>query len=258
MRQGAEHGAWGRVWEAARRVRAPIARGLDLIFPPEPLDGGPRPQTTGLSVEGWSRARFLEAPVCDGCGAPFEYDQGPGVRCAPCQTRPPVVDRVRAACVYDDPVRALILGFKHADRVELAPMFARWIGRAARELIEDAEAIAPVPLHRSRLIVRRYNQAAEIARPLARRFDRQYLADALVRVRDTGHQGGRSGTGRRRNVEGAFAVPADRLRFVRGRRVLLIDDVTTTGATLDACARALKKAGARAVDAAVVARVQRD
>jgi ComF family protein len=113
-----------------------------------------------------------------------------------------------------------------------------------------------VPLHASRLFRRRYNQAAEIARPLARLWSTDYLADTLVRRRDTGAQAGRSGTARRRNVAAAFTVPDGQRRKVEGRRILLIDDVLTTGATLEACARALRAAGAAAVDAAVIARVK--
>jgi ComF family protein len=231
-------------------------RGLDLVFPPQALDGGPTPMSPGLSPEIWSRIRFIDGPVCDGCGAPFDYDLGPGARCASCQARPRAFDAARAACIYEDGSRDPILKLKHADRLDLAPLLARWISRSARELIGEADAIAPVPLHPWRLIRRRYNQAAEIARPLAAMTGRRYLPDAVVRKKPTPSQAGKSGEGRRRNMSGAFAVPDGRVRQVEGRRILLIDDVLTTGATLDACARALKGAGAARVDVAVVARVQ--
>jgi len=149
-----------------------------------------------------------------------------------------------------------VLKFKHGDRTEHAGLFARWIGRAAADLVEDADAIAPVPLHPTRLLARRFNQAAEIARPLAKTANLEFVPDSLVRTRMTETQGGKSGRGRHRNVKGAFAVPENRRRFVKGRRILLIDDVMTTGATLDACAKALLAGGARAVDCAVVARVR--
>jgi len=185
---------------------------------------------------------------------PFEYDIGG--RCAACLAQPRAFARARAACLYDDASRDLILKFKHADRIDLARLFARWIGRAAAELLAEADAVAPVPLHPTRLLGRRYNQAAEIARPLARTHRLVYLPDALVRARRTDSQGGKSGSGRRRNVAGAFSVPDARRRQVEGRRVVLIDDVLTTGATAEACAKALLKAGARSVDVAVVARVR--
>ncbi len=225
-----------------------------MLFPPQALDGGPRPMAGGFSAETWSRIRFLDGPVCDGCGAPFEYD--PGARCAACLARPRAFDAARAACLYDETSREPILQLKHADRLDLAPLFARWLSRSARELIEEADAIAPVPLHPLRLLRRRYNQAAEIARPLAALTGTPYLPDALVRRRATATQGGKSGSGRRRNVAGAFETPAARRRQVEGLRILLIDDVLTTGATAEGCARALKAAGAVRVDLAVVARVQ--
>ena len=227
---------------------------LDMLFPPQALDGGPRPLAGGFSALAWSRIRFLDGPVCDGCGAPFEFD--PGARCAACLAKPRAFDAARAACLYDEASRDPILKLKHADRLDLAPMLARWISRSARELIEEADAIAPVPLHPLRLLRRRYNQAAEIARPLSVLTGTPYLPDALVRRRATATQAGRSGSGRKRNVAGAFEVPEARRKQVEGLRILLIDDVLTTGATAEGCARALKAAGAARVDLAVVARVQ--
>ena len=234
------------------RVREAVRLAADWVFPQHRFDGA-RALEAGMAPDAWSKVVFLEAPVCDGCGSPFEFPM-PG-RCAACQAKPFVFARARAACLYDEASRDLILRFKHADRVDHAQLFARWVGRAAAELLEEADAIAPVPLHRMRLLKRRYNQAAEIARPLARRAGLEYLPDALVRRRSTESQGAKSGGARRRNVQGAFEVPEARRKHVKGRRVLLIDDVLTTGATADACAKALLKAGARAVDLAVVARV---
>ena len=208
----------------------------------------------GFTADAWGRIRFLDGPVCDGCGAPFAYD--PGARCAACLAKPRAFDAARAACLYDETSREPILQLKHADRVDLAPMFARGLSRAARQLIDESDAIVPVPLHPFRLLRRRYNQAAEIARPLAAISGTPYLADALVRRRATETQGGKSGSGRLRNVAGAFHVPARRAERVAGLRILLIDDVLTTGATAEGCARALKAAGATQVNLAVVARVQ--
>jgi ComF family protein len=250
----AEDGGFGSRWKPGPRAGALWRGALDLLFPPQTIDAGPRPLAGGFSGAAWSRIRFLDGPVCDGCGAPFEYDLG--ARCAACTARPRAFDAARAACLYDETSRDPILKLKHADRVDLAPLLARWISRAASGLIEEADAIAPVPLHPLRLLRRRYNQAAEIARPLAELTGTPYLPDALVRKRATPTQGGRSGSGRRRNVAGAFEVPRARRERVAGLRILLVDDVLTTGATAEACARALKAAGAARVDVAVVARVQ--
>lgn len=207
--------------------------------------------TPGFSAEAWTRIAFIDGPVCDGCGSPYEFELS--TRCADCQAKPRAFGRARAACLYDDASRGPILQLKHADRTDIAPLFARWISRAAWPLIEDADAVVPVPLHPSRLLGRRFNQAAEIARPLSRLTGLDYLPGALIRVKATETQGGKSGSGRRRNVAAAFAAgPAG----AAGRRVLLIDDVMTTGATLEGCARALLAAGAASVDVAVVARVK--
>ena len=217
---------------AALRARGLLRAAVDVVMPPLALDrarGAGAMQSPGLSAEAWSKIAFLETPVCDGCGAPQAYDAGPDARCPACLSHKRAFDRVRAAVSYDD---------------------------ASRDLIEDADAIVPVPLHPTRLITRRFNQAAEIARPLARRAALPYLPDVLIRRRDTKSQGGRSASGRRRNVQAAFAVPRRAWPKVAGKRILLIDDVLTTGATAEGCARVLKAAGASAVHVAAVARVQ--
>jgi ComF family protein len=249
----AQDGASRARWKPPARVTA-FAQGLlDLVLPPRAFDGQAA-LTSGLSAAAWNRITFLDGPVCDGCGAPFAYDAGE-IRCALCQARPRAFARTRAACLYDEHSRDLILKLKHADRTDLSGLFARWLSRSAADLLDEAEAVVPVPMHRSRLLRRRYNQAAEIARPLCAMSGRPYLPDALVRRRDTDSQGGKSATGRRRNVAAAFAVPEPRRHRVIGRKVLLIDDVLTTGATAEGCARALLAAGATQVTLAVVARV---
>jgi ComF family protein len=245
----------GRLAVAARVV---ASGALDPLLPPRPLDEASRQEVAshGLTSWAWSRINFIEAPLCDGCGSAFDYDPGAGVRCAACAARALAFDRARAACVYDEHSRDLILKLKHADRTDLAKTFARWIARAAADILPEADAVAPVPLHRARLLARRYNQAAEIARPLARLAGLAYFPDALVRRRSTGNQGGKSAQARRRNVAAAFVVPESWRRRVAGARVLLVDDVLTTGATAEGCARALKAAGAARVDLAVIARVK--
>jgi ComF family protein len=240
----------------ALHLRRAAAGALDQLIPPRALDGGDGAlHWRGLTPDAWGRISFIAEAVCDGCGAPFDYDRGPGARCAACARRTSALDRVRAACLYDSPVRELILALKHGDRTDLSDLFAHWIARAAADLLPDTDGVIPVPLHRWRLLTRRYNQAAEIARPLARRAGVAYFPDALVRRRSTGTQGGKSGEARRRNVAGAFATPPAWRGRVAGRRLLLIDDVFTTGATAEGCAEALKAAGAARVDIAVIARV---
>ena len=236
-----------------------LGRGVaDLLLPPLAHDSPEAAASAGMTPRAWSRVAFLEDPVCDGCGAGFEMDGGPfaAARCAACLAQPYAFDRARAACVYDDASRGLILKFKHGDQQPFAPLFARWIARSAAPLLDQADAVVPVPLHRLRLLSRRFNQAAEIARPLARDAGLDYLPDALIRTTHTTTQGGKSARGRRLNVRKAFEVSEAGRRRIKGRRILLVDDVLTTGATAEACARALIEAGARAVDLAVVARVR--
>ena len=242
------------------RVKPAAAAFLNIVMPPRPLDeavgGQGLVQSHGLTALAWSRISFIEAPVCDGCGAPFDFDLGPGVRCIACQSRTPAFDRARAACLYNEHSRDLILKLKYADRLDLSPLLARWLARGAADILVGADAVVPVPLHPWRLLKRRYNQAAEVARPLARQTGLAYWPDAVIRKRATETQGGKSGAGRRRNVAGVFAVPDRWRRRIEGRRIILVDDVLTTGATAEGCARALKGAGAAQVDVAVIARVK--
>jgi ComF family protein len=186
----------------------------------------------------------------------FYKETAPGdSRCALCIARPPPFARARAALLYDDGCRGLILSFKHGDRTDLAPVFARWLARAGAELLGDADLLVPVPLHRWRLFHRRYNQSALLARLLARTSGVPMLPDLLIRHRATPSQGGLGRRGRVRNVAGAFALHSRLARRADGRRVLLIDDVHTTGATLGECARLLRRAGAARVDVLTLARV---
>ena len=258
-----QDGGWRERLEAGRSQVALGLRSLgrsaaDLLMPPLAHDSPEATASPGLTADAWARVVFLEDPVCDGCGAGFEMDGGPfaSPRCAACLAQPYAFDRARAACVYDEASRGLILKFKHGDHQPFAPLFARWLSRSAAPLLDEADAVVPVPLHRFRLLSRRFNQAAEVARPLARRAGLDYLPDALIRQTHTGTQGGKSARGRRLNVRKAFAVTEEGRRRIKGRRILLVDDVLTTGATAEACARALIEAGARAVDLAVIARVR--
>lgn len=240
-----------RLWRAGATV-------LDAVLPPRCMACGTLVGENGaLCAACWSELSFITEPQCLQCGYPFEIDFGEPIRCGACLARPPAVDRARAAVAYDDPARAMIIAFKHGDRTDLGPGLARWLERVARPLFEDADVIVPVPLHRRRLWNRRYNQASILALALSRRAQVPVAPELLSRKRDTRSQGHLSPSARRRNIEGAFRVEARHRPALKGRRVLLVDDVHTTGITLEVCARTLKRAGAAAVDAVTLARVLR-
>jgi len=228
----------------------------DHLWPPlcaacdAPVQGG-----GGLCADCWDLVTFLGAPQCRACGLPFPFDPGADALCADCTRARPPYDRARAAFVYDDASRSMILAFKHADRTDLAPALVTWLRRPAAPLLADADIVAPVPLHWTRLLARRYNQSALLSNALCSGTGVSAIPDLLIRKRRTGTQGGKSQRARQRNVQGAFKVRTRYVRMLRDRRVLLVDDVMTTGATLDACSRALLRAGASAVDAITIARV---
>ncbi|MEX0692967.1 MAG: ComF family protein [Rhodospirillales bacterium] len=209
----------------------------------------------GLCATCWDKIRFMGRPQCHACGVPFPFDPGAGALCASCSARRPAFERARSAFIYDDASRGIILAFKHADRTDLAPMLVTWLLRPAAPLLADAEIVAPVPLHWSRLLSRRYNQSALLANALARHGRVQSTPDLLIRTRRTPSQGGKSRLGRHKNVQGAFKVNTRHGQVLRDKRVLLVDDVLTTGASVEACARTLLRGGASAVDVITIARV---
>lgn len=233
---------------------------LSLLFPPLCVSCRARVgEPHSLCADCWSRISFIEGAMCASCGAPFDVDPGGETLCGPCHAKPHDFARARALFRYDDASKPLLLTFKYGDRLDHAPAFSRWLERTGRALLDDADLVVPVPLHRWRLWRRRYNQAAVIAARLARLAGRPHDPLALERKRATASQGEMpSAKARRRNVLGAFRVPAAKIPQVRGRTILLVDDVFTTGATLNACARALKRAGAARVDALTLARVVRE
>lgn len=229
---------------------------VDLIAPPTcPASGERVAAPLTLGARPWAAIDFIDAPFCEVCGAPFNVDYGADVLCPSCIAEPPVFDRARAALVYNDASAKLVLGLKHSDRTETAPMFGAWMARAGKSFKADGALIAPVPLHSRRLLSRRYNQSALLAAEVSKRLGLPFSPDLLQRVRATPPQKELSAGARKRNVAGAFRVHEKRSGALDNACVILVDDVLTTGATLSACARVLKAAGARTVLALVLARV---
>lgn len=203
----------------------------------------------------WPSLRFLDRPWCEVLGTPFALDMGIGAVSPEAIANPPPFRRARSAVVYDGIARQLVHGLKFRDRTDIAPWIAAWMARAGTELVADADAIVPVPLHARRLFWRRFNQAAELGRALSKRSGTPLLSDAVRRVRPTRQQVGLGARARQDNVRGAFQVPQAAEIDVRGRTLLVVDDVYTTGTTVTAVSKALLKAGAAAVDVLTFARV---
>jgi len=227
-------------------------RVVDTVLPPQEL----------LSLVGdphakrlWQDVTFLDAPWCDCCGFPFEYTVHKDALCARCSVRRPAYDHARAAMAYNDGSRALVLSFKHGGRTEGLASFAAQMRRAGRDILKDADLLIPVPLHPSRLIRRRYNQAALLGRALAKITPLHFDPDILMRVKKTDSQGRFNARQRVENVRRAFEVKTSARERIQGKHIILIDDVFTTGATLEACSRTLKRAGAQTVDGLCLARV---
>lgn len=218
---------------------------VDLIYPPVCVGCGVSTSThVGFCPDCWRDVRFIERPYCEILGMPFSYDIGQGMLSAEAIANPPVFDRLRSVAVFEGAARNLVHALKYRDRTELAAMMAGWMLRAAEGHVAGCDAIIPVPLHRSRFFLRRFNQAAELARHISKQADKPFLHSTLIRVKRTSRQVGLSARAREDNVRAAFAVVKGRENEVFGKRIVLVDDVYTTGATVSAATRALKKAGA--------------
>ena len=225
-------------------------------------------QAHGLCGGCWSALSPIAEPLCHSCGVPFDYVIPGRKDCMACLAEPPPYDSARSAFRYDEGIRGLILGFKHADQTDLAPLLAGWLARLAPDRLVQADGLVPVPLHRTRLAKRRYNQSALLCKALSERSGVPDLTGLVVRTKPTPPQSGGPNR-RKRNVQGAFALRPRRTalmarvlgpdldpeEMVRDRALILIDDVMTTGATLSAVTKVLKRHGAARVDVLTLARV---
>lgn len=239
-----------------RRAGGGIVR---FLWPPHCLACDTRVgEDGGLCARCWGGLALIERPYCERLGTPFAFDPGGGALSPEAIADPPPFGRLRAVARHDDVARQLVHSLKYRDRLDLARWMALWMGRAGASLVADAELVMPVPLHRRRLWQRRFNQSALLASEIARAAGKVFAPEALARVKATRQQVGLSATERAKNVAGAFAVPDAARGIIAGRRVLLVDDVYTTGETSKAATKVLLRAGAAAVDVLVFALVVRE
>lgn len=245
------------------KVPSSLNRLLDTVLPPHSLITGKVLSSSADSAgeeadaELWQHLKFIDDPCCTACGFPFEFEQGIDALCLRCHAHKPDFDHARAAITYDDNSRKLILDFKHGGRTDGVKFFAAQMLRSGGQILDGADMLIPVPLHPKRLRQRRFNQAALLARAISQLNDVPYQTEVLVRTKNTPSQGRQTFSGRRRNVSGAFIVNPSQKDLLKGKHVVLIDDVYTTGSTLSACAKTLKRAGAARVDALTFMRVVR-
>jgi len=241
------------------QMKSLLSQGLDVILPPRCVITGEMVERQGMiAASAWSQLDFVNDPMCEKCGFPFEFESGDGTHCTSCLTFPPPYEQARMPLKYNDTSRSMILGFKHGDQTHAVKAFTPWLVRAAAPFLEQTDMVVPVPLHRWRLLSRRYNQSALMAREFCRHTGKALLVDGLMRTRSTPPQSHLSAKERHKNVRRAFEVNPARMKAVQGKNVILMDDVYTTGATIKECAAALLKAGAGKVFVLTLARVVRD
>lgn len=241
------------IYLSARKLATYVER---IIYPPICANCGVfSSRHYALCAQCWQEVGFIEKPYCDVSGHPFSFDLGEGIISADVIANPPYYKCARAAVVYDGAARKIVHLMKYKDRQELSHLMASWMMRAARDCLGDADIIIPVPLHRWRLLGRRFNQSAELARHVAKKAGKQYLPTALIRKKSTIPQVGLPAKARQDNVKGAFMVPDDKKSEILGKRVILVDDVYTTGATVNSASRALLLGGADEVFVVTFARV---
>lgn len=230
-------------------------RFLNVILPPRCISCGSFIEDAGsLCTDCWSGIDFISRPFCSVCSFPFEYDMGDDAMCGQCMVSHPKYDKAKCVFVYNYKSSRLITGFKYGDKIHSTRSFARWMASAGQDFFPQTDVISPVPLHRVKLFTRRYNQSALLANKIGEIGNIMFLPDILLRTKLKPPQASLSRRRRLWNVKGVFALNKKYHEFIKGKNILLIDDVITTGATISECAGILKKAGAEKVFVIALAR----
>jgi ComF family protein len=228
---------------------------LNLLYPPRCLACKTLTTEQGSVCSAcWNGINFITEPYCSACGHPLEYGGGEHTLCGQCLSHTPPYRKARSVFHYTDTSKAMIANLKYHDGTDTAPYLAQWLKRSGEALLAEADILVPVPLHPFRLFKRRYNQSALLANALAKQTGVQHIPDALLRVKNTPPQAELTRNQRLKNVVGAFIVNPKHSKTLEGKRVILIDDVMTTGATIAACTKALKKSKPRSVDVLTLGR----
>lgn len=229
---------------------------VDLVLPPRcPMTGELVGQHGTLDPVYWGKLNFIQDPLCVTCGIPFPHETDPQMICGSCLQDPPIYNSARSVWRYDDASTGMVLKFKHADGTQLAPLLAGYMHQTGKEMLSKADILVPVPLHRWRLLKRRYNQAGLLAAILSRITKIPCAAHCLRRKRATESQGRKTREQRKENIAGAFLVPEKCHIQIKGKKIVLIDDVFTSGATVHECVKTLLGAGAASVDVLTLSKV---
>ncbi len=240
-------------------IRLSCNKGVNFLLPARCIVTGEIVESSEmLSPDAWAMLTFIGSPLCDCCGMPFDVFEGgeevQDMMCSLCLDHPPAYENARAALRYDEESRSLLLAYKHGDKTHMALPFSQWMLNAGQDMLDSADLIVPVPLHWMRLVKRRYNQAALLAQCLSKKINIPSDTTRLKRVKATQSQGHMALKDRQKNVKSAFVIGDKDMHFFKEKRIVLVDDVYTTGSTVNECAKTLLKAEAKSVQVLTVAR----
>ena len=238
-----------------RLINPAVSQLLDIVYPPQCIACGTNVHENGtICAHCWGDINFITDPQCEMCGFPFDFEVAGSHICAGCAKDPPQFSKARAVFLYDDASRRMVTSFKYSDRTENRAAYAKWMARVGADMLQDADFIVPVPLHFFKLIMRKYNQAALLAHEIAKITGKKVIADAIIRNKYTKTQAAFSHKGRFKNINGAFEVNKKYLDILRDKKILLVDDVITTGATANECAKVLINAKVAKVELLTLAK----